>query len=359
MTLEKLIKRYQKHPLSRWHALRYSTRTNHINLLKQIVRLYGRTKLKKIKGRTLIKWHAQWLDGHKFSAARAFIKKIRVVFGFGLTILENKQCRRIRQIMSALRFPGSPKRKHRVTAEQAVAIRRGAWKRGRGSVALAQAFQFDVMLRQKDVIGEHLPQELPEGGAGIAIGEEKWVRGLLWSEIDDKLILRHQTSKTNKPVVVDLKLAPMVLEDMRRMGVVSKRGRIRIVRRIEGPIITDERTGLPYPAYEYRRTWRSIAKDEGIPDDVFNMDSRAGGITEAFDSGANPDFIRDAATHSELATTQGYNRGNELARSSVVLKARAQKRVKSPLSRPAARRSKHRAQDRARVRQSAKRRQAA
>lgn len=35
-------------------------------------------------------------------------------------------------------------------------------------------------------------------------------------EIDDKLILRHVTSKTSKRVVVNLKLAPMVLEDLRR-----------------------------------------------------------------------------------------------------------------------------------------------
>ncbi|MCK1577788.1 hypothetical protein [Bradyrhizobium sp. 174] len=196
-------------------------------------------------------------------------------------------------------------------------------------MALAQAFQFDVMLRQKDVIGEHLPIGLKEGGPGLVIGEEKWVRGLLWSEIDDRLILRHQTSKTSKPDVVDLKLAPMVLEDLRHMGVVAMRGRPRLIKRLERPVIVDERKNLPYHAHDFRRIWRSIAREEGVPDNVFNMDSRAGGITEAFDSGANADFIRAAATHSELATTQGYNRGDELERSSVVLRARAKKRGKA------------------------------
>lgn len=328
MRLRKLIDVYQKHPLSKWHGLRYATQQNHVNLLRQIDRHYGHVRLKKIKARTLIKWHAQWLDGTKVSAARAFIKKIRVLFGFGLTILEDQDCARLRQVMSALRFPGAPKRSERITAEQAIAVRMRAWRGGWGSVALAQSLQFELMLRQKDVIGEHIPAHLKEGGAGIVIGEEKWVRGLVWAEIDDRLILRHQTSKTGKPVVVDLKLAPMVMEDLRRMGLVSRRGPPRLIKRLDGPVITDERTGLPYPAWEFRRLWRTIARAEGIPDNVCNMHSRHGAITEAFDSGVEPDFIRAAATHSELATTQGYNRGDELVRSSVVLMARARNRGK-------------------------------
>lgn len=339
MTLRKLIKLYRKDPLSRWHKLRHSTKQNHENLLRQIDRRYGKKKLRKIKGRTLLEWHAEWLDGDKFSASRAFIKKIRVVFGYGLTILENKECARLRQIMSAMRFPGAPKRKQRVTAEQAILIRKSAWQFGWGWLALAQAFQFDVMLRQKDVIGEYLPVDVEEGGAGLLeVGEEKWVRGLMWSEIDDQLILRHQTSKTNKPVVVDLKLAPMVMEDLRRMGFVSKRGPIRLIKRPEGPVIVSGETGLPPVAFDFRRKWRTLARARGIPDHVFNMDSRAGGITEAFDAGADADFIRSAATHSELATTQGYNRGEELNRSSAVLRARVRKRGKPKRVAPTARR---------------------
>ncbi|WP_051057046.1 hypothetical protein [Bradyrhizobium yuanmingense] len=328
MKLRKLIRRYQTHPLSRWHGLRHATKVNHINLLRQIDQRHGHVKLKRIKGRTLIKWHARWLDGGKYSSARAFIKKIRVVFGFGLTILEDKECARLRQVMSAMRFPGAPKGKQRLTAEQAIAVRQRAWRGGWASVALAQAFQFEIMLRQKDVIGEYIPASLREGGAGIVVGDEKWVRGLFWSEISDDLILRHQTSKTGKQVVADLKLAPMVMEDLRRVGVVSRRGLPRIVKWLDGPVITDERTGLPYYAWDFRRIWRTIARAEGIPDAVCNMHSRHGAITEAFDAGADPDFIRAAATHSELATTQGYNRGEELRRSSAVLRARVRQRAK-------------------------------
>ncbi|MCK1577789.1 hypothetical protein [Bradyrhizobium sp. 174] len=100
MTLRKLIKKYQNHPLSTWHALRYSTQQNHRNLLRQIDRRYGRVKLRRIKAKTLLEWHGEWLDGTKFSAARAFIKKVRTVFGFGMTLLEDEDCVRIRQVMT-------------------------------------------------------------------------------------------------------------------------------------------------------------------------------------------------------------------------------------------------------------------
>ena len=320
MRLRKLIKRYRKHPLSRWHKLRYATRKNHLNLLKQIDRRYGRTRLSKISGRTLIEWHTEWIGGPggtKFSAGRAFIKKIRVLFGFGLTILEDKDCARIRQVMSAMRFPGSPRRKQRITYEQAVEVIRLAHRLGQHSIALAQTFQFELMLRQKDVIGEWVPLE-EEGEAYVVDGELKWSRGILWEEIDDDLVLRHRTSKTGKIAVFDLKLAPLVVAELKRFKRRPERG----------AIVVDKRTELPFEAYQFRRSWRVIARAAKVPDDTFNMDNRAGGISEAFEAQANPDFIRSAATHSELATTQGYNRGGDLERSSAVLKARARKRLR-------------------------------
>jgi hypothetical protein len=78
------------------------------------------------------------------------------------------------------------------------------------TIALAQALQFELMLRQKDVIGEWVPIE-EDGEALLVDGELKWTRGLLWERDRRNLILRHQTSKTGKPAVFDLKLAPMVM----------------------------------------------------------------------------------------------------------------------------------------------------
>lgn len=317
MRLRKLIRLYQTEPLSRWHGLRHGVKVNQRNLLRQISRRHGRTKLKSIKARTILAWHAEWLDGGHYAAAHAFVKKLRAVFGFGVTILEDKECSRLRVAMSAMRFPAARKGTKRVTAPQAIAIRRQAHACGDHVIALAQALQFELMLRQKDVIGEWIPEGTEDITPYIVDGETTWARGLLWEEIDHDLVLRHRTSKRGKLAVFDLKLAPMVMEELARFTTIPR----------SGPVVISPTTSLPYAAHDFRRRWRQIARAAGVPDDVFNMHSRAGGITEAFDAKANPDFIRASATHSDLATTQGYNRGEELERTSSVLRARSANRA--------------------------------
>ena len=63
----------------------------------------------------------------------------------------------------------------------------------------------------------------------------KWLRGIRWSEIDDNLILRHVTSKRQKEIEVDLKLAPMVMEELALLGERQK----------SGPLIVNQATELP------------------------------------------------------------------------------------------------------------------
>lgn len=319
MKLKKLIKKYQTDPISGYHKLRYATRRNHKNLLRKIVERHGNVKLSKIKARTIIKWHADWVDGTKHSLGHAFVKKLRTVFGFGLTILEDKECARIRTLMSALRFRGGRPRKQRITASQAEAIIRQAHKRKWHSIALAQAFQFELMLRQKDVIGEWIPINEKEKSELIN-GKKKWLRGLLSTEIDDDLILTHVTSKKQKEIKANLKASPMVMKEFNRLK----------NRWPTGPLIINEYTGLPYLDYEFRRKWRICAMAANVPMDVFNMDSRSGAISEAFEAKVNPDFIRQTATHSALEQTQNYNRGDYLTNSTEVALQRAAIRVHSP-----------------------------
>jgi hypothetical protein len=316
MTLRKLIKAYRTDRVSGWHKLRYSTRRTHGNLLNQIDRRYGRAKLRNINARKLLKWHAAWVDGTKHHAGHAFVKKLRTVFGFGLTILEDRHCHRIRAVMSALRFPAGKRRTQQLTARQAVAIMRQAHKRGWHSIALAQAFQFELMLRQKDVIGEWVPRREP-GESEIVYRDRKWLRGLRGSEINSELILRHTTSKRQKDIEADLTEAPMVMAEFKRL----------IGKLPDGPLIVNEFNGRPFTDYEFRRKWRICADAAGVPKNVFNMDSRAGAISEAFDGEADPDFIRDTAAHSDIATTQGYNRGSHRNRRSSVMRRRVASRA--------------------------------
>lgn len=45
-----------------------------------------------------------------------------------------------------------------------------------------------------------------------------------------------------------------------------------------------------------------------MPDDVWNMDSRAGAITDAYRAGAEPSDVMAAATHTQLSTNLSYRR---------------------------------------------------
>ena len=76
-----------------------------------------------------------------------------------------------------------------------------------------------------------------------------------------------------------------------------------------GPLIIDEKAGRPYAEHAYSREWREVAREAGVPDRVWNMDARAGGISEADDAGADLDSIRSAAGHTQASTTARYVRG--------------------------------------------------
>jgi site-specific recombinase XerD len=67
--------------------------------------------------------------------------------------------------------------------------------------------------------------------------------------------------------------------------------------------------GLPWTDNEYRRKWRLVADAAGVPKTTRNMDSRAGGITEATEAGADIEHVKHAATHSDISQTQRYSRG--------------------------------------------------
>jgi|HubBroStandDraft_1064217.scaffolds.fasta_scaffold08818_4 hypothetical protein len=299
MDLKTLIHEYQHDPVSTYQKLRYHVRENHRTLLRRLVEAKGDIELSAIRARDIKAWHMEWSDnGKKLSIAHAFIAQLRTISGFGLTMLEEPECERLSLILHKLRFPHPQPRTERLTAAQAIAIRAKAHEMGLPSIALAQAFQFEGMFRQKDIIGELVPFSEP-GESEIRHNGLKWLRGLRWSEIDPNLILRHVTSKRQKEIELDLKLAPMVMEELELLSCRSECG----------PIILREKTGLPWPAAEFRRKWRAVANAAGVPKSVKNMDSRAGAITEATEAGADIEHVKHAATHSDISMTQRYSRG--------------------------------------------------
>jgi hypothetical protein len=117
------------------------------------------------------------------------------------------------------------------------------------------------------VIGEWVP--LAEPGISDTIRPDKgikWIMGLRWEEIDENLILRHNTSKRGKDIEIDLRLAPMVLEEL---AWTSPDGRPPHPGVPAGLWADHPLRGhrLPVPGREFRRKWRIVANKAGLPKD--------------------------------------------------------------------------------------------
>ncbi|MBR0913143.1 tyrosine-type recombinase/integrase [Bradyrhizobium japonicum] len=309
MTLGELVEVYQTDKISTYHQLRYHTRKNAASILKRLVDAHGSVELKAIKRRDLAEWYMTWADGGKVSMAHAFIAQIRTITGFGASMLEDEECERISSVLHRMRFANSPPRTERLVASQVIAIREAARKHfGWYSLALAQAIQFECMFRQRDIIGELVPEAEP-GESDVRFNGQKWLRGIRWEEIDDKWILKHKTSKRQKEIQWNLAAAEMVMEELAILVELPVDQINRGLFPTKGPIIINDVTGLPWTANEYRRKWRLVADHVGVPKEVRNQDTRAGAITEATEAGADLEHVKHAATHSDISQTQRYSRG--------------------------------------------------
>lgn len=328
-TWKSLVSFYQTDPDSPYQKKRYNTRQHYDTLCRRLVRDCGNDFIKDTDARAMLRLYEKWSeDGKKIAMGHSMIGMARAVLTYGKTFQKCPACRELRVDLTDMRFKNAKPRDERLTAEMVEAIRAMAPAMNRRSIALAQAFQFDLMLRQKDVIGEWIPISEP-GISDLIDRNQKWLRGLRWEEIDKNLILKHVTSKRQKEITVDLTAAPMVMEELRFIaslpdGATLRRDHLPA----KGPIVVDEVNGLPWTNSEFRRYWRKVAKAAGVPDHVRNMDSRAGAISEATDAGAELEHVRHAATHSDIAMTQRYSRGAQ-DKVAKVMKMRADHRAKA------------------------------
>jgi hypothetical protein len=202
--------------------------------------------------------------------ARSLIDRLRELFRFGATLLEDRECHRLFEALGKLRLEISLPRAAQLTAEHVNAIRSAARDHfGWDSIALVQAIQFELLLPQKDVIGEWVPLAEP-GESDIVWRGQKWLRGLRWSNIDENLILRHSAGSSGRIIEVDLRTAPMVLEELKLLTSGSLP--------TGGPMIICDLTGWPWSTAEFRRKWRLVAKQAGIPEGLKNRDSVPAGM---------------------------------------------------------------------------------
>jgi hypothetical protein len=159
------------------------------------------------------------------------------------------------------------------------------------SMAIGVATQFETMLRQKDVIGEWETD---------AAGRESWSGPYRWENIPGG-ILRLRTSKTGAEIAHDLTKLGLLWPLIQRAPQADRTGAIV------------KAYGEPIRTRSYRKWFREIAQAAKIPDSVWNMDARAGAVTEALEAGAERTAVQRAATHASPAMTERYDRTAETA----------------------------------------------
>ncbi len=345
LTLAALIDAYRSDEVSPYHQLRYTTKENTDNLLRRLHEQRGSVFIADIKFTMLKRWQLAWSADGKISMTHSFFAQLRTLIGFGLSYLEDAECARVAMVLRQMKIPNGEPRTVYLTAEQADLIRHHARTAQLASMALAQAIMFECALRQKDVIGQFVPQYAEPGESDVLWRGKKWLRGARWEEIDENLILRHVMSKSRKGKVAthDLKLAPMVLDEFARAypglvlrdAVIDEDGEMisemmvdRSVLPKSGPIVVHEESGRPWPTAKFRATWRQIARGAGIPDNVQNRDSRSGAATEADIHGASREDTQQLLGHSNAATTAIYVREKTRAAAKAQRK-RISKRLKS------------------------------
>jgi hypothetical protein len=320
-TIRSLCTQYETHNASPHRRVKWNTRRAQAQNIKVITSTVGARQIRCLIGPDFLNWHQKWgapaADGKPPRPWRAkhAMDTLRCVISFGVT-LGYEDCMRADLILGKMRFDTPAARKGRMTADHAVALCETAHAMGYHSIALATAIQFETALRQKDVIGEWLPDDSASGG--ITYKGHRWANGLTWADIDINMILRKRTTKTGEDVEHDLRLCPLVLAEL---DLITPDKRL-------GPVIVSESTGEPYKHRTFTQTWRRIADAAGLPKEVWNMHARAGAVSEAYEAGAVETDVMKMAAHRNRQTSAHYNRGS-LVQTSRVHELRLAKRTEN------------------------------
>jgi hypothetical protein len=247
----------------------------------------------------------------------------RQVLRFG-SALGFKDCAAAIERLGGARFERGKGRSEEMNYAQAFAFVRKSLELGESDVipadralcmAVGVAAQFEMGLRQRDIIGKWMRAVLNTPHAEYDGAGEMWTGAFRWNNIPGWKF-RLKTSKTKAASGFTLTDYPLLFPLLERVPHSDRQGAIV---KGEGGLAVRERS--------YRKWFRQIARAAEIPDSVWNMDARAGAATEADDAGVKTELIQDLLTHNERAMTQHYIRRRERGNREVA-QARAEHRQK-------------------------------
>ena len=326
---------YQQHPLSRFHSIKHNTRATYVSCLKLIEQTVGQRLIRNVTVLDIQRWYDEWRKPaaadarERIDRAHDAVSMFRTVLWF-MTALRSPDCKRLAEELRAVKFEKGGARQQELTYTHATAFIRkaleleasDAWSPRRALfMAIGVAAQFELIVRQRDVIGEWTPNgklhRLPEGIGRLEHKGETWSGFFTWEAVPGwRWRMRTSKSKYRSAADYDLTRYPLLFPLLEQVPHAER----------FGAIVKGEH-GLPVRRSSYGKWFRQIARAAGIPDEVWNMDSRAGGVTEAEEAGVPLDILREAATHADARTTVRYIRRRE-TKIAAVADARSAKRAK-------------------------------
>jgi len=327
-TIYSLSQLFQKHPESTFQTVKHNTRDSYVDSLKIIEATVGARVVRNLSVLDVRRWYRNWRapaapgKPERIKRAHDCVAVFRMILRFGHA-LDHEECGKLDEKLAKVRFEKSGSREQEMTFVQAAAFVRKALEMGRGgvmtwdrarSMAIGVAAQFDLLLRQKDIIGEWRVAEADVAGVIYDGHGQMWVGRFRWDNVPGWK-LRLKTSKTRSAIEFDLQNYSLLFPLLESVPLHER----------TGSIVKGEH-GLPVRPNSYRNWFRQIARAAGIPDDVWNMDTRAGGATEADEAGADLKAISDHLTHSETKTTIRYIRRVH-KKTAIVAEARNRKRA--------------------------------
>jgi hypothetical protein len=336
-TVKSACRIYQEHPLSPFHKVKFTTRKTYLKDLKLIEETVGKRLILNLTVLDLQHWYDEWRKpdpdnlaaGERIDRAHDGIAMFRTVVYFNAA-LKNKDCKELAEEFKRVRFEKGGAREEELTYSQAAAFIKTALEFGRKGLmpadrclhlAIGTAAQFELLLRQKDIIGEWAAtgqtRKLPPGITVLEREGEAWAGFFTWENVA-AWRWRMKTSKSKYRSAADF--------DLTRYSLLLPLLEAVPLHQRTGAIVKGDK-GLPVRQAMYARWWRAIARAAGIPDEVWNMDARAGGATEADEAGAALTAIQGALTHERESTTLRYIRRGRSKKIAEVAEARQQKRA--------------------------------
>lgn len=322
---------YERHPRSHFHTVKRSTRKTYGDSLKVIRGTVGARLIRRLTVLDVEHWYEQWrkpaADGESERIDRAHdaVSMFRTVLRF-CAALRHPECKQLAEELKLVQFEKGGAREEEMTYAHAGAFIRKALELGTAGtipyerglyMAIGVAAQFELLLRQMDIIGEWSPRTLaPAPANAIRFDQEIWCGFFTWERIPGwRWRMKTSKSKYRSAAEFDLTNYSLLFPLLEAVPHAQR----------EGAIVKGEH-GLPIRVRSYRNWFRAIKLAAGIPDAVWNMDARAGGATEAEESGAELEAIQGALTHSKKETTLRYLRTRS-TKIAAVADARSKKRA--------------------------------